>query len=267
MNLSVILIGCNSLHYLKPNLASLAFLYHDETVEIIYVDNASKDGTQDYILQHYPKIRMIENRRNRGVSAARNQGIREATGKYVWLLDSDTEVNPAAVVAMQQLLDTHPDVALCGCKMYGTDGEVQDSCRHFPSLTGKLSAGLQIIAVKFDLPIPHPDAHYDKFAPQPFAVDYVIGACQMFRRSIIEKVGLLDEKIFYGPEDADFCLRIRQAGYKVYYLPQVSIFHAYRRVSSHHIFSRLTFKHIQGLIYYFMKHRAIGRGKTCLFLW
>jgi GT2 family glycosyltransferase len=257
MELSIIIIGYNSWHFLERNFASLAFSFHDPQMEIIYVDNASTDGTVSKIKQRYPNIIIIENRKNTGISVARNQGINRASGKYLWFLDSDTEVTETSLSAMLRFMNENPDVGLCGCKMYGQDGSVQDSCRPFPSVGRKGKAAIRIICNKLsrnDKESSLSSGFYDKNAEQPFEVDYVIGACQLIRKEAQEKVGLLDEHIFYGPEDADFCLRMKQAGYKVCYLPQVSIRHAYQRVSSHKIFSKITRKHLWGLMYYFRKH-------------
>jgi len=76
----------------------------------------------------------------------------------------------------------------------------------------------------------------------------------MFRRTILDEVGYLDEKIFYGPEDADFCLRIHRKGYKIVCLPNYSIIHHYNRISTRKMFSRLAFLHLKGLLYFYFKH-------------
>lgn len=255
MKVSVILIGYNSWTFLEKNLASLTFLINDPQAEIIYVDNASSDETLSKIENLYPSIILLKNKENRGVAIARNQGIRIAKGNYLWILDSDTIVNPGAYQGMIQFMDENLEVGLCGCKMYGQDGQIQDSCRRFPSVKEKFSAAIHIIRKKLHLPSwENKGIYYDKKVTQPFEVDYVIGACQLIRKEAQKKVGFLDENFFYGPEDADFCLRMKQAGYRVYYLPQISIYHAYQRISSHQIFSKINKRHIEGLIYYFRKH-------------
>lgn len=258
MQLSVIIIGYNSWSYLEKNLESLSFLSDNPESEIWYIDNASTDGTVARIKSQFPFVKIIENKENRGISKARNQGIIASTGRYIWILDSDTVVTQEALSSMLLFMDNNPDVGLSGCKMYGQDGEAQLSCRKFPTIGAKLKAGFHIVGNKLGLSLfPGVFRHnsYDTNQSKPFDVDYVIGACQMIRRNVQQEVGLLDEKIFYGPEDADFCLRIHQAGYRVCYLPDVSIIHAYQRVSSYKIFNKITYKHILGLIHYFRKNR------------
>ena len=256
MKLSIVIIGYNSWHFLEKNLASLSFLKNDTETEIIYVDNASNDKTVTEMERLYPAVRIFRNTKNLGISKARNRGIREATGKYIWLLDSDTEVSAEAANGMLTFMDNHPEAGICGCKMYGQDGKVQPSCRKFPTISGKLKTAIHIVAGKFGCGLYTSfvrSNHYDTEVEMPFEVDYLIGACQLIRKEAQERVGELDEKIFYGPEDADFCLRMKFAGYKVFYIPQVSIYHAYQRVTSHQLFSKLTRKHLQGLVYYFWK--------------
>jgi GT2 family glycosyltransferase len=87
-------------------------------------------------------------------------------------------------------------------------------------------------------------------------VDYVIGACQVIRRVALERVGLLDEWIFYGPEDIDFCLRLRASGWHVVYNPDATILHLERRVARS-FFSFLGWQHLWGVLYYFCKHRYL----------
>ncbi|MDR2916578.1 MAG: glycosyltransferase family 2 protein [Tannerella sp.] len=258
MRLSVLLIGYNSWHFLEKNLHSLLFLKDRPDVEILYVDNASGDDSVSKIKALYPFVKVYANPGNLGVSKARNQALKKASGDYFWILDSDTEVNEAALDEMVTFMDSHTCAGICGCKMYGQDGTVQDSCRPFPSLKEKFMSGMRIVWNKLggrrrDCP----PISYDKTGNTPFEVDYVIGACQLIRREAQQRTGWLDEHIFYGPEDADFCLRMKQAGYKTYYLPQVSIYHAYQRISSHQVFSSTALQHIKGLIYYFWKHRKV----------
>lgn len=229
--------------------------------EIIYVDNGSKDRSVAKVEERHPQVKIIRNTRNRGVSAARNQGLKAATGEYLLLLDSDTEILPGALETMAAFMDEHPEAGLCGCKMFGPAGIVHESCRRFPTPKEKWEAGLRILSKKLHLRTQEPLAYYNKNATVPFEVDYVLGACQMIRREAQQTIGPIDEHIFYGPEDADYCLRMHQAGYKVYYLPQTVIYHAYQRSSSQKIFSKLNVRHVQGLLYYFLKHAKKSSNK------
>jgi GT2 family glycosyltransferase len=137
---------------------------------------------------------------------------------------------------------------------------LQYSCRRFPTLLDKLLRRLPARfggAVADDVEL----RWWDHATVR--AVDYVIGACQVIRRTALEQVGMLDERIFYGPEDVDLCLRLQQAGWRVDYVPQAVIMHRERRVTRR-LLSALTARHLQGLGYYFWKHRyLLTRPEGC----
>lgn len=265
--LSIILLTWNAERHLTACIDSLLQSVATISHEVIVVDNGSTDRTlallQPYV--DHGHIRLLKQPQNRGVSQGRNIGIRESKGDYIWLLDIDTVVNPAAVTALCDFMVQHPTCGICGCKLYDAYGEVQDSCRKLPSLRYKTYNVLSSLLNRFNgfnqLKRRIETANASQFYHQqmqgelPFEAEYIIGACQMIRREAMEQVGLLDEKIFYGPEDADYCLRMWQAGWSVYYLPQLSFFHDYRRMTNKKLLSRMSFIHIKALIYFFWKHR------------
>lgn len=254
--LTIIVIGHNSWHFLQKNFSSLEFLKEEQDVEVLYVDNASTDETRVAVSYSYPNIKMICYPINRGVAAARNIGMVNAASEYIMFLDSDTEMNKEAYYEMMKFMDENPDVGVCGCKLYGQDGVAQNSCKKYPTRKSFLKSIARFLGKKIGLNL-YPNAYiennYDMEKRAPFDVDYVIGACQLIRKKAQTKVGFLDEKIFYGPEDADFCMRIKRAGYRVVYLPNVSISHAYIRPSTNKLFSKLTWKQICGMFYFFNK--------------
>ncbi len=247
--LSIIILTYNHLDDTRRCLESLQPVMQRGDTEVIIIDNASADGTPDYISQTYPLIKLTVNEANRGVAAARNQGLAQATAPTLLILDNDTIANTRAIDGMLAYLDSHPDVGLCACRMTDTEGNVQRSFRPFPGLKGKL---LSVLGLRLATEKMRAD---DEGAIEPY---YVIGACQMIRRKALEQVGVLDEAIFYGPEDADFCHRLRQAGWKVKYLPQFSIIHTYYRRTRRNPLSRLGLHHIRGLLHFYSKWGRIS---------
>ena len=216
----------------------------------IVVDNGSRDQTCAIVKATRPDALLVCNQDNRGVAPARNQGIRQAEGEYVLILDDDTVVYPGALDCLIRYMDSQPEVGLCGPKLIGVDGELQLSCRLFPTLVDKLARRLPTTwAEKVTRPVEMADWDHQSIRP----VDYVIGACQVIRHSALREVGLLDERIFYGPEDVDMCLRLQQAGWQVVYNPDAVVVHKERRVTRS-LRSRLLWKHVRGLGYYFRKH-------------
>lgn len=247
--LSIIILTYDHLDDTRRCLSSLEPVMERGDTEVIIVDNASTDGTPQYIAQTYPLIHLTVNPVNRGVAAARNQGIAQATAPTLLILDNDTIATTRAIDGMMAYLESHPQVGLCACRLTDTEGNVQRSFRPFPSLKGKLLSvlGLRSAAEKFRAD--------DEGAIEPY---YVIGACQMIRREALDQVGQLDEAIFYGPEDADLCHRLRQAGWQVKYLPQFSIIHTYYRRTRRQPLSRLGLHHIGGLLHFYRKWHRIS---------
>lgn len=268
MQLSVVLISYNALHFLKPCLQALIPAVADdrENTEIVLVDNGSSDGTPDFIRVYYPDIRLYVLSCNKGVAYARNRGMEISSGKYILFLDADTIPNREAVKGMLAYMEEHPETGLCGSRLVDPSGCVQDSCKRFPAFAFKWNNWLMGIAEKMSfsswkrrLTLRNEKYHYGDVSAVsvPFSPDYLIGACQLIRRTVVEKVGLLDERIFYGPEDADYCLRIRKAGWSIVYLPQYELIHHWQRITQRKVFSRLAFRHIQGLMYFYLKYRRV----------
>jgi len=233
------------------------------------VDNGSTDDSVFLLESFEPKIKLIKNKKNEGVSKARNKALKISTGDYLWILDIDTVVNIDAFNGMLALLKDNLSVGLCGCKLVDSAGLVQDSCRKYPTLKYKFKNLLEdrlkrivsggSIHTRIQTFNDDQFYHLEMKDNKPFKVDYVIGACQMFRRDILDKVGYLDEAIFYGPEDADFCKRIHNSGFEVMYLPDISIIHHYNRDTNSNPFSMLSFHHIKGLLHFWRKSRTIQK--------
>ena len=248
MRLSIIILTWNQRRITMDCLASLGALTSNDQVEVIVVDNASTDGTAEAIAESYPHIIVLRNAENRGVAAARNQGLRLARGARVLLLDNDTIASEHAVETMMTYMDSHPQVGIVACRLVDADGTVQDSAKPYPGLGVKARNVLGIKQPKVTFPADDDGA---------LAPTYVIGACQLIRHEVIDQIGLLDEKIFYGPEDADYCLRAVHVGWQVRYLPQVTIIHMFQRVTTHSVLSPLGRKHARALFHFWRKHRQL----------
>ena len=247
MRLSIIIITYNGLGFLTRCLDSLCDFIDKPDCEVIIVDNYSTDGTLDFLRNNYPQLPLILNSENRGVAAARNQGIARATGDKLLLLDNDTEATTTAINAMSHYLDEHPEVGLCSCRLVDKEGIPQDSCKPYPGLMIKARNVLGI-------------GNKMRYIPSEEGIIepvYVIGACQMFTHEVVDKVGMLDEHIFYGPEDADWCLRIKQAGWRIHCLNNLTIVHDYRRSTRRSPFSKLGRMHIKALLYFYWKHKKL----------
>lgn len=247
---SIVILTWNSQEVVNACLSALPQGLTALPFEVIVVDNGSRDDTRAILQDQYPWVRVFSNRINRGVAPARNQGLRAARGEYVIFLDDDTIVQPGAFDRVLAYMDAHPDVGLCGPKLVDRKGNCQFSCRLFPTLSDKLARRLPFASIRARLSVVEM-ADWDHATIRD--VDYVIGACQIIRRAALSEVGFLDERIFYGPEDVDLCLRLQQAGWRVVYNPEAVVVHLERRVTRA-LFSFLTYRHLQGLFHYFWKH-------------
>ena len=243
--LSIIILTWNQKDVLAKCINSLEATLQAMPCEVIIIDNGSTDGTAEWLKAQYPEFTLIKNTQNRGVAAARNQGIIASNGEYILILDNDTVANHKAISAMLSHLQSHADTGIVACRLLNEDGSIQDSCKEYPGLILKIKNVLNIKNT----------ATFTTDSEGVIHPTYVIGACQMFSRSLYNTIGLIDENIFYGPEDADFCIRAAKAGFHTSCITSQSIFHIHRRATTHAIFSPLGIKHIKALLYFYTKHK------------
>jgi GT2 family glycosyltransferase len=181
---------------------------------------------------------VIANSINRGFTGGNNQGIRATHGRYVLVLNPDTEIVDDALDRLAAYLDDHTDVGALGPMLLNPDRSVQSSRRRFPTMaTGFFeSTWLQGVAPRNLLRRFYMDDLSPEFVQE---VDWLTGACTMFRRSVLDRVGLYDEENFFMySEELDLCRRIRQAGWKIIYLPEAKVIHYVGRSSDQVVAAR-----------------------------
>ena len=253
MVLSVVILTWNSIKHISDCFISLLSELSDIEHEIIVIDNGSTDGSVELIEKICPYANIIKNTKNLGVAPARNQGIRVSKGEFILILDIDTQLQKDSIKTLIAYMKENIGVGLCAPRLNYSNGDVQLSCRRFPLIHTKL---LRRINTEWAQEILKRE-YYDSIllsGSKPLTVDYAIGACQCIRKKAIEEIGVLDEKIFYGPEDVDFCLRLWLKGWSVVFVPLAQVIHLEQRITKK-FFSKITFKHVQGLFYFFLKHR------------
>lgn len=199
--------------------------------EVIVVNDASGDGTEEWLAQEYPQIRLFNNTQRVGIGRARNQGLALAKGRYLVLLDADTELITPALDQMVQFMDEQSDVGICGCKMLYPTGEVQSTCRTFTyphiALFRRTFLGRWFPNAPFLRKYLMLGWNYNSI----YEPDYVAGACLMLRREALEQVGPLKDYTF-GPEDQEICYRVRRHGWRIVYYPEAQIYHHYQRLTA-----------------------------------
>lgn len=223
-------------------------------VETIVVDNGSIDASVEMVREDFLDVHLIANENNRGFPAANNQGIAVAEGRYVLLLNPDTEVVGDALATLVTFADAHPDVAIVGPQLLNPDGTVQSSRRRLPTLLTAVfeSTWLEPWAPRRLL------EHY-RVSDQPDDViqdvDWITGAAMLARREAIEEVGLLDEGFFMYSEELDWCKRFLEAGWRVVYLPAAQIIHHVGKSSEQVVAARHIYFQTSK-VRYFRKHQS-----------
>ncbi len=217
MDISIIIVSWNVKNKLKDNLAALFRSEGGFSYEILVVDNDSKDGTAKMIAHDFPQVKLIANRENLGFAKANNQGIREATGSYVLLLNPDMLVFPETLRNILKWADNHPLAAVAGCRLIDERGSLIKHVRRFPTIWDQL-------AIVFKIPHLFPRI-LNKYIKEDFdyeksqAVDSIRGGFFLMRRNTLEKIGSLDERFFVWFEEVDYCRRVYQGGLQVWYTP------------------------------------------------
>jgi GT2 family glycosyltransferase len=250
MDLSVVIVNLNTKDILCQCLDSLNQVAKKFEMEIFVVDNGSMDGSGEIVRKRFPGVKLVENQMNLGFAKANNQALRLAKGKYVLLLNPDTQIKGGAIEEMILFMSAHPEVGVAGGQLLNSDGSKQNSIANFPSLATEL---LNKSLLRWLFPEKFPGK--EKSYVGPIEVDSVIGACMTVRRDAMEQVGLLDEDYFLFMEETDWCYRMKKAGWKIYHIPQAEIFHFQGR-SAEMKKERAKIEYYRSRYHFFRKNRG-----------
>lgn len=253
-SLSIVIVAHDSRPHLSACLRSIYQHADAPPLEVILVDNGSRDGGADAARQEFPQLALVTAPGNLGFAAGANLGIRQAKGNYVLLLNPDTEVGAGALRTMVEFLEATPDAGVVGPRLLNPDGSLQLSCRAFPGRWTALAHRQALLTRLFPwnpLSRRYLLTDWDHGSVRP--VDWVAGACLMTRRAVLERVGLLDEGFFLFAEDVDFCKRVWDAGWKVYYVPEAVALH-HVGVSERRDAARLILARHRSMLRYHHKH-------------
>lgn len=224
-DVSVLIVSFNTCETLRHCLQILRDTSHDVVYETIVIDNASRDASAEMVAAEFPDVTLIRSTENLGFAAANNLGFASAQGNYIALLNSDAFLSPKALRTALDYLQQHPRTALVGARLTGSHGEWQPSARMIPNTWDHLFT-LSGLSAKY--PASRLFGRIDRTWANPDAdakVDWVPGAFSLIRRSVLDKIGLFDERFFLYYEEVDLCLRIQKAGYEVWYLPEIVVIH------------------------------------------
>jgi GT2 family glycosyltransferase/glycosyltransferase involved in cell wall biosynthesis len=252
--LDVIIVNYNSTDLLRNCLQSVEKSLNGYRARIYVQDNASTDNVEE-ILPRFPSVNLKANTANLGFARAVNQALVEGDGDYIVLLNPDTFVVGDFFDACVDYMESQTDVGIVGPRIYDSDGRLQNSARSFPTPLTALFGRSSMLSRWFPRnPITSRNLlslKSDGWTPMP--VDWVSGACMMVRRKAVEDVGILDERFFMYWEDADWCWRMWERGWKVVYFPRASVYH-YVGGSSNKLPIRSRFEFHKSVYHLFNKH-------------
>jgi GT2 family glycosyltransferase len=260
MDLSILILNYNTREHLLACIRAL--LAEGSTslsggpvqAEVLVVDNASTDGSADVVAAEFPWVELIRSPRNGGFAFGNNQALTRARGAMVLLLNPDTLIPPGGIGRLLERLDAHPEAGIVGPKLLRPNGSMHLACRRSfptPSTAFYRFSGLARLFPhsprfgRYNLTFVDPDLAIE--------VDSVCGACMLLRRTVLERVGLLDERFFMYGEDLDWCLRARDAGWKVRYEPAVVVQHQHGAASRKRAL-RTTFHFFRAMDLFYRKH-------------
>jgi len=266
MDISIIIVSWNVRELLRQCLrtvdsgqwivnSSLPTTHHPQSTEIIVVDNASSDGTVEMLRAEFPDVRVIVNDENVGFTRANNQALAVAQGRYLFLLNPDTELRANALQTLFDYAEAYPRVGMIGPQLFYGDGTRQSSRRRFPTLA---TAFLESTILQQWFPRHRILTRYymlDTRDDVTQEVDWINGSAMFTRRGVYEQIGGLDEEFFMYSEELDWCYRIKQAGWKIVYLPTAQITH-YEGKSSEQAMAQRDIYFNTSKVRYFRKYRG-----------
>ena len=253
MDLSVVIVNYQTFELTKNTIDSILDYDYPFSLEIFVVDNASGDDSlarlQDYFGN---KVKFIASAENRGFAAGNNQALRQATGKYQLLLNSDTIVWENTLEDIYNFMEKNEEVGACGCRVLLENGELDKACkRSFPNVKNSFIR-------LFHIPTKSKDDNYnltDLPDDEIYEIDCLTGAFMFMRKTALDEAGLLDETFFMYGEDIDLCYRIKEAGWKIVYYGKSKITHL-KGASSKKQKSKLIYEFYRAMYIYYKKHHA-----------
>lgn len=254
MDLSIVIVSWNTKDLLRKCLQSIYQYKNNIQLEIFVVDNNSQDGSVDMVAKEFPEVKLIANKENKGFAGANNQAIKLSTGKYVLLLNPDTEVLPETIGESINYMENHARCGIMGCQMLNPDMSLQPSVRRFPVLWPILLMFLKLPKLLSHI------ASIDRYLATDFDytkeqdVDQVMGAFMMVRREFIDKGSMLDEDFFIWFEEVDLCKRCWKAGFTVSYYPDARVIHYGGQSFSQQKVINKQFRFFNSALIYFKKH-------------
>jgi len=265
-DLAIIIVNWRVRPLLEKCLNSILANSDGLKLQILVVDNDSRDGTPEMVMVEYPQVTMISLARNIGFARANNLAMKQAKARYYLLLNPDTEIVPGFFRQAIDYLDGHPEVSIVGPKIINPDGSTQLSISRFPDLLSQVMVLLKLrnvlVGNKFLSHYLFKDFDYS----QEQSVEQIMGAAILVRPEVFEKIGTFDEHFFVWFEEVDFCKRAKKKFLDIRYVPHLSVIHYGGESFSQRNMLRRQWIFDKSLFYYFFKHQPIWQWLLILFV-
>jgi len=257
MDISIIIVSWNIKEMLRKCLRTIFDNREGLEVEVIVIDNDSKDGSAEMIRQEFPSVKLIEPGYNSGFARANNMGTAEATGKYIFYLNADTEVTAGSLQTMVDYLEKNSDVGMVGPKLVNPDNSwQQESIRSNPSTLAQFIILMKVQRFFRDSNVLKKYYRVDFDHNQEQEVDQIMGAAMLIRHSELKRAGYFDEGFFVWFEEVDLCTRFRKAGHKIIHLPSAIIVHHGGASFQKALYLNKQWIYDRSTIRYFRKHKS-----------
>ena len=269
-DISILIVSFNTRAILRECIAAIPRSSDGPSLEVIVVDNGSRDGSLEMVQTDFPWVKTIQSEVNLGFGGANNRAYQEATGEYIVLLNSDAFLAPDTLQISLQKMEEDPTVGLAGGRLVGRTGELQPSARLFPNLTRQF---LMMSGLADRFPQSKFFGQADRTWADPMQaaeVDWVPGAYSIIRREAVNKTGLFDPAFFLYYEEVDLCLRIQNAGFKIMYWPAIEVVHiggeSSRQVNTLEMSqsgAQLVLWRMRSTLLFFRKHGGVAAFGIC----
>ena len=258
-SLDILLVNYNTAALLEPMFTALRQSSSADEMRYLLVDNASVDNSLESLAKVCPEALLIANAHNVGFGRANNQLVEHLQGKYALLLNTDPFVAADTLSKTLDYMEAHPDCGVLGVRLVGREGDLQPSCRYFPT-------PLNVFVARTGLARFFPwvkmvdDMAWDHASVRE--CDWLPGCYYLIRREVIDQVGLFDPRYFLYYEEVDHCMRVKQAGWKVVYYPHTTVVHiggeSAKSVAELNAASRqISTLQIESELLYFRKHHGL----------
>tara|TARA_B100001758_G_C18360968_1_gene585716 strand:+ start:19 stop:882 length:864 start_codon:yes stop_codon:yes gene_type:complete len=255
MDISFCIVNLNAKKYLSNCLKSIPGSTKLDSIEIIVVDNNSYDGSANFLIEKYPDIKLIRNRRNKGYTKAMNQALRSSNGEYRVVLNPDTLLMHDSIDILIDQMRSDRNIGIVGPKVINEDGSFQKSCRRGIARPAAVFSYFLGLSERYPSNKRFTGYHLNYLDENTLnEVNGVSGSCMIIFDKLIDDIGYFDERYFAYQEDSDYCLMAINNGWKIYYNPEAVVKHFGGKGGAHSLPSKAIFEWHRSYVRYYFKH-------------